>query len=447
MEQVNGTILIPASAMVEMSAAAAGVLSDGEAAKPLLAHLSISTPLVLPAVSASALAVVKISPAGRAEILSETAPTRQAVRLHCSCIVAQMPLQQELASQKRQAVTRTLAKVPASHARSQAVMAVMTPLQSEQVSGFCLHPAILDATLHLSAAALPTSTSEAAITRVPTGISALSFAELKQGDTPVPLAQPSGPQRGGSVLCQYKLRAGSKCSVQVRDLLAKQARPLPSAKLGASTGSEDIPMSELLYETQWQVTTSASRSTVPQQACFALTKPMRHSVKEQLAAAFGRAADSEAQLPLAPNGLCAILNPASSTRHKTHGIRPSMQAVSAMLELWQTMFAQCHDKSVSLLTKAQLSSDAAGSYRDDVAPRAAVSALMRVAAAESPGVNIACTTSDPLEAKRQKVIAENTCVLCLLARLQNSYLCFLLLGKHQSGKVMHADENAHPALT
>lgn len=405
MEQVNGALLVPASAMVEMSAAAAGVLSDGEGAEPLLVHLSISTPLVLPAVAAPALAVVRVSPAGRAEILSEATTARSASRLHCSCIVATTPLQQELAEPKRQAVTGDLhaAKVPASHAISQAVMAVLAPVQSEQVSGYCLHPAILDATLHLSAAALPTDTTKAAITRVPVGISALSVAHLKQGDVPVPLAQPSEPQRDGSVMCQYKLLTGSKCSLQMRDLLAKQARPLPSAPPGADTQSEDIPMSELLYETQWQVATSASRGTVPQQPCFALTRPVRGSVKERLAAAYGRAATSEAPVPQARNGLCAVLNPISNSRQRLHGIQPAMKAVTAMLELWQTMSAQCHGKPVSLLTRAQLGTDVAGSHSHDVASRAALSALMRVAAAESPGINIACTTSSPLEALRNEV--------------------------------------------
>ena len=90
MEQVNGALLVPAAVMVEMSAAAAGVLSDGEAAGLLLAHLSILAPLPLPAVTAPLVAVVSISPAGQAEILSET---RQASRLYCSCHVATKPLQ------------------------------------------------------------------------------------------------------------------------------------------------------------------------------------------------------------------------------------------------------------------------------------------------------------------------------------------------------------------
>ena len=75
--------------MVEMSAAAGGVLSAGEADGLLLARLSILAPLALPAGTAPLVAVVSVSPAGQAEILSES---RQASRLHCSCHVATMPL-------------------------------------------------------------------------------------------------------------------------------------------------------------------------------------------------------------------------------------------------------------------------------------------------------------------------------------------------------------------
>lgn len=90
MEQVNGALLVPAAIMVEMSTTAAAVMSEGEAAEPLLAHLSISAPLVLPGVTAPAAAVVSISRAGHASILSEAATARQATSLHCSCSVATM---------------------------------------------------------------------------------------------------------------------------------------------------------------------------------------------------------------------------------------------------------------------------------------------------------------------------------------------------------------------
>ena len=93
MEQVNGALLVPAATMVEMSAAAAGLLSEGEAAVSLLARLSISAPLVLPGVAAPAAAVVSISRAGHASILSEAATARQATSLHCSCSVATMAQQ------------------------------------------------------------------------------------------------------------------------------------------------------------------------------------------------------------------------------------------------------------------------------------------------------------------------------------------------------------------
>ena len=89
--QVNGAILVPASAMVEMGAAAAAVLSD--AAVPLLANLNIAAPMMLPSPASPAVATVSVSQAGQADILSEAAGTRQVSRLHCSCSVRRMPLQ------------------------------------------------------------------------------------------------------------------------------------------------------------------------------------------------------------------------------------------------------------------------------------------------------------------------------------------------------------------
>ena len=288
-------------------------------------------------------------------------------------------------------------------------MAAMAPLRSEQLSGYRMHPALLDACLHLSAAALPAETPEAAITRVPVGVCALTVTELKHGYTPVPLAQPSPPQQDASVLCQYKLLAGSKCSIQLSDLLAKQARPVSSTPVGAGAGVEDIPMSELLYETQWQVTTAASQRSASQQPYFALTRPVIGRVQGKLAAAYGRAGPGEVSLSQASHardGLCALLNPGSSRRQASHGAAAPTQAVSSLLELWQTISVQFLGKTFSLLARAHLGTELAGSDGSDAAARAAVSALMRVAAAENPGTAVVCATSSPLEPMRHEVCVD-----------------------------------------
>ena len=285
-------------------------------------------------------------------------------------------------------------------------MAMIAPVQPEHASGFCMHPAILDASLHLSAAAIPNGSSEVAVTRVPVSISALAITASKHGDAPIPLAQPSEPQQDGSVLCQNKLLAGSKCSVQVCDLLAKQAGPLPSALTTSVAEADDVPVSELLYEMQWQTISVASHNLGTQQPRFALTRPPAGIGRESFAAAYGRAAPSKVSLlgsSDAHSGLCAVLNPTSSRRQGPRGAGVAVQAVSALLELWQTASAQLHGSPVSLLTKAQLGADLAGSNSVDMASSAAVAALMRVAASENPGMTGHCTTFSPLAPMRHEV--------------------------------------------
>ncbi len=87
MEQVNGAVLAPAAVMVEMGAAAAGALTDGEPAAMLLTGMSISAPLVLTRMGAPVWATVGASYAGTAEVLSG------ANRVHCSARVTAVPLQ------------------------------------------------------------------------------------------------------------------------------------------------------------------------------------------------------------------------------------------------------------------------------------------------------------------------------------------------------------------
>ena len=286
-------------------------------------------------------------------------------------------------------------------------MAAMAPLRSELLSGYRLHPAILDATLHLSAAALPTASSRAAVTRVPASIAALAIRQMKQGAVPSVLAQPSKLRQDASVLCQYKLLTGGACSVQLSDLLAKRAQMGSSAQPKTSAASlGDVPASELLYETQWQVDTSAAAagaSIAPQQPRFALSRPKRGLTSQHLAAAYGETEPAGAAPSAAaelPHGLCALLAHDGTKDQQSTG---TAQAVSAMLELWQTNAAQCQGKTVSLLTQGQLGSHLVGTAAVDMASSAAVAALMRVAAAENPAISISCMTSDILEASPSEV--------------------------------------------
>lgn len=324
----------------------------------------------------------------------------------------------KMAAHKKQALLRNTSRISASHATSQLVMAIMAPLQSTMLSGFCMHPAVLDATLHLSAAALPMNSTKPSVTRVPAGISSLAISNLKHGDIPVPLAQPSKPQQDGAVLCQYKLLAGSVCSVQLSDLLAKEARPEPSAQPDTSAASAQAATSELMYETQWQVASAASSApsgNVPQQPCFVLNKPTGGIVGQHVIAAFGKAASSEVPLSEAgqvQRGLRVLLGRGPETT------KSSVQSVNAMLELWQSMSAQCQGTSVSILSKAHLGSDLARINQADTTSTAAVSALMRVAATENPGVSFAGVTSDPMMSPHHEVNTYLSLLSCTFRHCQ-----------------------------
>ena len=72
--------------MVEMSAAAAGALTDGEPAAALLTGMSISAPLVLARMGAPVWATISVSYAGQAEVLSG------ANRVHSSARMAAVPV-------------------------------------------------------------------------------------------------------------------------------------------------------------------------------------------------------------------------------------------------------------------------------------------------------------------------------------------------------------------
>lgn len=324
----------------------------------------------------------------------------------------------KMAAHKKQALLHKSSQFSAVHATSQPVMAIMAPKKSAMLSGFCMHPAVLDATLHLSAAALPTNSTKPSVTRVPAGISSLVISNLKHGNTPVPLAQPSKPQQDGAVLCQYKLLAGSVCSVQLSDLLAQEARPMLSAQPSTSAASAQVATSELLYETQWQVASAASSAplgNVPQQPCFALNKPTGGIVGQHVIAAFGKAAFGEVPLSQAgqvQHGLRVLLD------HGPQSTGSSVQSVNAMLELWQSMAAQCQGTSVNILSKAHLGSDLAGINQADPISTAAVSALMRVAAAENPGVSFAGVTSDPMMSAHHEVHTYLPSLSCTLRHCQ-----------------------------
>jgi hypothetical protein len=172
------------------------------------------------------------------------------------------------------------------------------------------------------------------------------------------------------------------------------------------TSAGDVPASELLYETQWQVDTPAAAggaSILPHQPCFGLSRHKRGLTSRRLAAVYGERRAAGAA-PSATNelqhGMCALLAHDGTKDQQSHG---TAQALSAMLELWQRNAGYCQGKTVSLLVQGHLGSHPVSTAALDMAPGAAVAALMRVAAAENPAISISCMISNILNASPSEV--------------------------------------------
>ena len=118
-------------------------------------------------------------------------------------------------------------------------------------SGYRLHPAIADATLHLSAAAVPPGTEQSL--RVPASVGLLLMVPPAAGAS-FPTASPGLMQADHSVACSYQLMTQKRRSLVIADLVAKEMKAAVSA---GATATESIP--EFLYQTEWQ----ASQTVLP----------------------------------------------------------------------------------------------------------------------------------------------------------------------------------------
>lgn len=268
----------------------------------------------------------------------------------------------------------------------------------QHLSGYLLHPTVMDATLHLSMAALSPSKagSAEAVTRVPAGLAALLVAPMRSCHTAFPLAAPQPAVANGSVLCSYRLLADAQgACLELADLVAKEVKALPAAKADmVQSASDAIPEAELLYETQWQAV-SAAEHGLAQPAAGDLVAAISRSTRlarpaGRRAGRYGRYAeldgttDFSGALPSKAARVMAVMEPKASM--------PASKAVARLLQLWQQSAAHLPGGAMHLVTASMSEPGLARSASSgcDVSA-AAMWALMRVAAAEIPGVAIGGT--------------------------------------------------------
>ena len=256
-----------------------------------------------------------------------------------------------------------------------------------------MHPAILDCLLHLSAAALSTTTTNPSTTKVPTSISTLTIGEVNCEEELYLVAQPSLPTQNGSVLCQYKLPTSNGCKTQVNDLLVKPMKHVTVGNVIDATIAS--PTLYVLYETQLQVAIAATPpSTFIAPQWHALQRPRRGQVRCQPMAAYVKTQVGGSpwfQLVDSQNSVNALLEHINTSHKAFNAATLPVQVVNRMLELWQTISAQGHGTRVNLLTEGQLENDLGPTGDADMACSAALSALMRVAASENPGMTVTCS--------------------------------------------------------
>ena len=282
-----------------------------------------------------------------------------------------------------------------------AVVAMVLVSAQAHLSGYRLHPALLDATLHLSAAALPPAGSTPATTGatlVPAGLGAILATRLASGCQCIaPVAEPRAPEADGSTLCSYKLLPGAGCALDLCDLLAKKlpaAAAVVSPAAHQTAPAEDVPASELLYETLWEAVHAEHQAGSPlggTGSVFELGRPARGSARAGHRLCSGSTASSRAAaFPALRQKPAALTASFSGSRPEA----PAAGAATRMLELWQRAAPDlASGGALALATQGAVAQEhCAGAWPigtgNGAAAGAALWALARVIASENPSVAV-----------------------------------------------------------
>lgn len=408
--QVGGSAILPGAAMFEACATAAATLQDESRGRAQLAlqGVSIAAPLRLeqqgPAAAATVLQCSVDAAVGTVELTSmQPAARRQQSASHCRGAVA-------VASHAGSHVVQPTADRPNTALLAMALHKQPRPQSSSSPSatlsiatsassGYFLHPAAADATLHLlAAAAAPTSSATSAaaqpITRVPTGLGCLVVPQIPVSGTLHPLASPEAklqqPRPDSSLRCSFRLQAavlGAALAYQLCDLVIKEmpATPPQPAATAAASGKHQTALAsdtEILYEIQWQAANNAAaHETVSSPVGQQLLWRPSSGKSAQIAATATLSKQANVMQLSAEFAISAAASPASAATATMRG-----------LELLQRTAAQLPaSSSLQFTTKgaAQLL-PAAGQQQAGIAAAtgAAVAALAKVAANEYPAAGI-----------------------------------------------------------
>lgn len=267
---MGGRPILPGAAMFEAAAAAASTLQQDDSRtrqRVALRGLTIAAPLPLdvrnPAGGSAALLECTVHPAaGTLELTSRPAAGGRP-QTHCRSSVAAISADspdvlRSAQPQRASAAARTLNR-QRSAGCSGSVSASLA-VTASGASGYFLHPAVMDSTLHLSAAAAAAGAAAAQFTRVPTGLSCLVLAQAPVAGNLHPLAIPEAAtptQPDGSMRCSFKLAAtapGEASPFELGDLTVKEMPAAqPAAGAAAAARPQQAPAGAgVVYEVQWQ---------------------------------------------------------------------------------------------------------------------------------------------------------------------------------------------------
>jgi len=387
--------------MFEMAATSATALVDDSQTRkrPVMHGVAIAEPVVLPAADSAQVAQLIVHTAGTFELVTAAASASQR-RMHCWGAFTEPAARRS--SSLQGSLRRITAWLPKHHSvqPDAATVAATVMAGPQHGSGYLMHPAVLDATLHLSAAAASTSSPHRV--RVPTSIAALPVPTRAPQGRLTPLATPQTSAADAAITCSFLLASTATGAVlQLAGLVVKEmpisvpARAAAAPKLPTQAGPETG--TELLYETVWQVSEAARvqlSSSLP-----AVQQPALHpqavrrvegmplDARELDAALAAVSARSQLHINAAEllrHGLTSAQGSASTVANAAmHGIELLRRHLpSASGEAGLQLVTCGASPPTGAMAGHTKQADAAA------ASGAALAALMRVVATENPGIRV-----------------------------------------------------------